>query len=110
MSFMYAATDRHPQLALLALAQVGVLHRRQFVTCDVSRRFVDAQVTAERWTAVGEQVVLLQNASPTRSQLMWIAVLDAQPPAALGSHTALALAGFEPFAAEAERIHLIVTR
>lgn len=55
-------------------------------------------------------MVLLQNAPPDRRQLMWIAVLDAGPLAALGSHTALELMGFEPFAVEAADIHLIVPR
>src|SRR5690606_41084007 len=47
---------------------------------------------------------------PSRRQLMWAAVLDAGPPAALASHTSLELAGFRAFAAEAELIHLIVPR
>lgn len=40
---------------------------------------------------------------------MWVAVLDAGE-CALGSHTALELAGFRSFATEAEAIHLIVPR
>ena len=39
---------------------------------------------------------------------MWLAVLDAEGLAALGSHTSLELAGFKPFAREAKEIHLIV--
>jgi len=58
---------------------------------------------------MSEQVVLLQNAPPTRRQLMWVAVLDAGE-CALGSHTSLELAGFRSFAIEAETIHLIVPR
>ena len=41
---------------------------------------------------------------------MWIAVLDASPLAALCSHTSLELAGFKPFASEAQHIHLLVPR
>jgi len=41
---------------------------------------------------------------------MWVAVLDAGWPVALGSHTALELAGFRSPAREAQAIHLIVPR
>jgi hypothetical protein len=41
---------------------------------------------------------------------MWLAVLDGGSGAALGSHTALELAGFVAFAAEASDVHLIVPR
>ena len=41
---------------------------------------------------------------------MWAAVLDAGYPAALGSHTALELQGFKPFAREAEQLHLLIER
>ena len=59
---------------------------------------------------VGHKVVLLQNAPPTREQLMHIAVLDAESLVALASHTALELAGFRGFAKEADEIHLVVPR
>ena len=41
---------------------------------------------------------------------MWACVLDAGPAAALASHTALELAGFKPFADEADQIHLLIGR
>ena len=41
---------------------------------------------------------------------MWLVLLDAGEDAALGSHTALELAGFKGFAREAADIHLIVQR
>lgn len=107
---MYAATETHPQLARQAWLQRGVLHRDQFRALGLSRHFVSAQISASRWTSIGENVVLLQNAPPDRRELMWIAVLDAGPVAALGSHTALELAGFESFATEANDIHLVVPR
>ena len=56
----------------------GVLHRSQFGTLGVTRGFVAAQIAAGRWMPVGHKVVLLQNAPPTREQLMQIAVLDAE--------------------------------
>ena len=110
MAGMYAATESHPMLAERAALQNGVLSRRQLRELGLTAHFVTAQLDARRWTAVGDSVVLLQNAPPTRSQLIWMAVLDAQPPAALCSHTALELAGFRGFASEADEIHLIVDR
>jgi hypothetical protein len=107
---MYAATEPFPDLSALARTQLGVVHRRQFRACGASRAYVIAQLDANRWTAVGDNVVLLQNAPPIRAQPIWLAALDAPPPAALGSHTALELAGSEPFGAEATQIHLIVAR
>jgi very-short-patch-repair endonuclease len=110
ITLMYAATEHHPQLVELSVRQLGVVHRRQLRDCGVSRSYLIAQLDARRWSAVGDNVVLLQNAPPTRSQLIWLAVLDAPPPAAIGSHTALELLGFEPLASEAADIHLIVRR
>jgi hypothetical protein len=74
------------------------------------RSYIRNQLDAERWTACGDKVLLLQNAQPTRRQLMWIAILDASPIAALCSHTSLELAGFRTFATEAKQIHLLVPR
>ena len=67
------------------------------------RSYIRNQLDAERWTACGDKVLLLQNAQPSRRQLMWIAILDASPIAALCSHTSLELAGFRTFATEAKR-------
>jgi hypothetical protein len=107
---MYAATEHHEGLARLALAQLGVLHRDQLRRLEVSANYVEAQIKARRWTAVGANVVLLQNADHTQEQLMWLATLDAGPAAALGSHTSLELAGFAGFPGEARTLHLIVER
>jgi hypothetical protein len=74
------------------------------------RSYIRNQLDAERWTACGDKVLLLQNAQPSRRQLMWIAILDASPIAALCSHTSLELAGFRTFATEAKQIHLLVPR
>lgn len=93
----------------MARRQHGVIRRNQFAVCGVGRNEVAANVEANRWTALGQEVVLLQNAPPTRRQLMWIAVLDAGL-CALGCHTSLELAGFRVFAQEGEQIHLVVPR
>lgn len=107
---MFPGTDHHEELGRLAVGQRGVIHRDQFRSLDVSRAYVASQVDARRWTAIGQNVVLLQNAPPLRDQLMWLAVLDAGEDAALGSHTSMELAGFKGFSRESEVIHLIIQR
>jgi hypothetical protein len=94
----------------MARSQNGVIHRDQCRTIDLHRSYIRNQLDAQRWTAWGDKVLLLQNASPSRRQMLWIAVLDASPIAALCSHTSLELAGFKPFATEAKQIHVIVPR
>jgi hypothetical protein len=107
---MYARIANHPVAAALAVRQRGVATTAQLVERGISHRYVSHQITAERWRRYGRRTVLMQNAPPTRKQLMWIAVLDADPPAALASHTALEHAGFRAFAKEAELIHVLVDR
>lgn len=107
---MYPGTETHLALRALAERQHGALHRDQLRRLAVSPARVSSQLAARRWTAWGAKVVLLQNARPSRDQLMWLAVLDAGPLSALGSHTSLELAGFKSFAREATKVHLIVPR
>jgi hypothetical protein len=107
---MYPGTDHDEELHRLALHQRGVIHRDQFRMLGVSPAYVTSHLDALRWTAIGQNVVLLQNAPPLRDQLMWLAVLDAGEDAALGSHTSLELAGFKTSSREAAEIHLIVQR
>ena len=107
---MFPGTEHHQELRRLALRQCGVLHRDQLRSLDLSRAYVANQIDAHRWTAFGQNVVLLQNAPPLREQSMWLAVLDAGEDAALGSHTSLELAGFKGFSRESTQIHLIVQR
>lgn len=106
---MYAGTGPLPALLSIARRQVGVLRRQQLDELDVSKSQVKANLAAERWLAVGDKLVLLQNSPPDRRQLMWLAVLDAGA-CALGSHTSLELAGFRGFASEAALIHLVIPR
>jgi hypothetical protein len=70
---MFPGTDHHEELGRLALRQRGVIHRDQFRAVDVSRAYVASHIDGRRWTAFGENVVLLQNAPPLRDQLMWLA-------------------------------------
>jgi hypothetical protein len=85
-----------------------VIRRDQSEQFGVTRAFARNQIRASRWTQWGDHVLLMQNSGPTRRQLMLIAVLDVGYPAALASHTSLELAGFDSFANEAEKIHLII--
>jgi hypothetical protein len=107
---MFPGAEDNPKLLKVARCQQGVLHRRQLHALDLTAGYVSAQLAARRWSAVGHKVVVLQNAPLQRDQLLWLAVLDAEGLVALGSHTALELAGFTPIAREAREIHLVVTR
>jgi hypothetical protein len=107
---VYARIDANPRLAALAVRQQGAVRRHQILEYGLTYDYIDNQVAAERWRRYGRHVVLMQNAPPTRLQLMWIAVLDPEPPAALASHTALEHDGFRGFASEAEWVHVLVPR
>lgn len=87
-----------------------MLHRDQLHGLQVTAEFVRAQVNARRWTAHGENLVILQNSAPVRRQIMWMAVLDAGELSALCCHTALELAGFRGTSAEAEQVHVVVPK
>lgn len=106
---MYAQIHRSGALSAVARRQHGVVRRCQLASFGLGAHVVAANRGAERWQAIGERVVLLQNAPPNRRQLMWIAVLDAGT-CALGSHTSLELAGFRGFASEGDLIHLVIPR
>lgn len=93
-----------------AARAAGVLRRDHPEQYRLTRGFLRAQLDAGRWTRWGDHLVLAQNAPPTRQQVMWMALLDAGPPAALASHTALEVAGFVPFAREAQDVHVVIPR
>lgn len=107
---MYAGTDLHPALAALAAHQGGAVRRDQLAAVGVSHDHAAHEVSAQRWSAWGRHVILLQNAPPRRTQLMWIAVLDCGARCALCSHTSLEVAGFHGFGSEVSAIHVVVAR
>jgi hypothetical protein len=107
---MYALDDASAPLRLLINQQLGVATRTQLTEVGISQHMMRAQISARRWQSWGFHVVIMHNFEPTRQQLMWAAVLDTGYPAALGSHTALELHGFRPFAREADHLHLLVER
>ena len=96
---------------------VALLHRQSGVAtldhlagCRMSVARVRAHVAARRWQRFGDRCVLTHNHVPTRSQLMWLAVLDYRTPAALAGVTALEVAGFRFFGREVEQVHVVVPR
>jgi hypothetical protein len=103
------ATPAPKHLASRAYA-AGVVRRDAAGAWGMSESFARNQVRASRWTLWGDHIVLMQNANPSRIQVMLMALLDAGAAATLGSHTALELAGFVGWAEEAAQIHLIVPR
>lgn len=94
----------------LAEVQTGVATRTQLAGAGLTRHEIRAQLEGGRWQTWGSHVVVLHNAALSRRQLLWAALLDPGPPAALASHTALELAGFRSFATEASAVHLLVER
>jgi hypothetical protein len=104
--YAYSIPTGQARLAL----EVGILRRDQLGTLGLTESFARNEVRASRWTQWGDHVLLMQNAPPSRQQLMWIALMDAGPFAVLGSHTALELLGFRSWAQEAEDVHLIISR
>jgi hypothetical protein len=107
---MYAMTFTNPDVSQLAEVQHGVSTRQQLMGLGLTLSTIDAQLGAQRWKTWGSHVLIMHNFEPTRTQLMWAAVLDARYPVALASHTSLELHGFKPFAREASQVHLIIER
>jgi hypothetical protein len=79
----------------LAVAQAGVVARRQLLEQGYGARYVDAQVAAERWRLVSDVVVSTTTGPLSREQLMWAGVLHAGPGTAIGGLTALELHGLQ---------------
>jgi hypothetical protein len=108
---MYPGVGDNAALAELARRQAGVVHRDQLRQVAVDPAVVRAHLAAMRWTAIGQNLVFLQNGNTWhRPQLMWAAVLEAGQPCALGAYTSLELVGFESRAREAQQVHLIIPR
>jgi hypothetical protein len=81
----------------LVRRQSGVLTRRQCAEAGVSRWHIRNQLAARRWQLFG-RVVVLHNGPITRTQQLWVAVLNHRVPSALAGLTAcewLGLKGFE---------------
>jgi hypothetical protein len=88
--------------------QAGLATRAQLRAAGVSPDRLRAEVDAERWQLLNEQVVCTHNGPLTRDQACWAAVLSAQGPAALCGLTALERLGVRGF--ETDEVHVVVTK
>jgi very-short-patch-repair endonuclease len=93
-------------LRRIARSQDGVVSREQLRAYDVNPNRVRNQQMAGRWQTVGRRVVVLHNGPITWNQLCWIGLLHVGPAGALGSFTALQLAGLERWARD--EVHVSV--
>ncbi len=79
----------------VATGQGGLIARRQLIRLGYDDRYVDRQVSAERWQLVSDVVVATTTGALTREQLMWVGVLHAGPNSAIGGLTALERRGLQ---------------
>jgi hypothetical protein len=108
---MYGAADtlrRHPRLAALAVQQAEAVTRAQLEALGVEWFHIAAQIHGGRWREVVPGVIVLHCGPLPTATRRWVAVLAAGPGAALGSWTALELAGLEGWQRTA--IHVVVRR
>jgi len=105
---VYAYDDIRPGLADLVAQQDGVCSVTQLLAHQVHRRHVEQQLRQRRWSRWGPRVVLLQNAPPTRRQLLWAAVLHSGPYSALTGLTALEASGLQTITSDL--LHAVVPR
>ncbi|MFC8921178.1 hypothetical protein [Cellulosimicrobium sp. NPDC057127] len=99
---------RVPGFARLRAEQAFVATRAQLRALGITPGHVATQLRARRWTQVSSDVVLLHNGPPTARSELWIAVLGAPEPVAIGSWTALALHGLTGWPRPG--VHVVVRR
>ena len=92
----------------LARQQHAVVTRGQLAGLGITSRHVGNQLTAMRWRAVTSDVVVLHNGPLPAEAERWAAVLDAEPPVALGSWTGLARHGLRGW--DRPGTHIVVPR
>jgi hypothetical protein len=100
--------DVRYRLAELAVNQDGIARRDEVYGCGLSANGLAAMLSAGRWRARGEIIVVLHNGPLTRRQELWAAVLNAGHPAALAARTAATghgLAGWD-----AECVEIVVPK
>lgn len=91
-------------------AQNQVARVQQLVDAGLTRKYIQSQVDARRWTRYGDHCVVTHNHVPTRVQRMWLAVLEPAGPVCLAAWTSLETAGFKFFGDELKPIHILVVR
>jgi hypothetical protein len=97
-------------VARLMHHQSGVATYGQLVGAGMTRDQVRAYVDGGRWQRVGRHCLVSHNFTPSRAQVMWIAVLDPPDLVALAGFTSLQLRGFTFFGREPELLHVVVRR
>lgn len=98
----------HDALLELAVAQEGIARRDQVLRLGVSAHVVEAMVSAARWRARGDQVLVLHNGPLTNRQELWAAVLNCPPPVGLAARTAAADYGLKRWPSDS--IEILVPR
>lgn len=88
--------------------QCAVVRRDQLFKVGLSRSALQSMLDMCRWTAHGELVVVMHNGPLTRSQQLWLAVLNAGPIAGLAARTAATEQGLVGW--DAECIEILVPR
>lgn len=107
---MTIGNDPRSDVRSMIAAQCGVATLEQLESAGVTRSFVASQVAGRRWQRYGDHCVLTHNSTLTRSQQMWLAILDPVVPAALAGLTALEVVGFTFFGREMNSIHIVYAR
>ncbi len=92
----------------LLRVQRGVVSRDQLRMVGLCWQHVEHHLHAVRWTALGPNVVALENGILDAEQLRWAAVLAAGPRAALCAWTALEQQGLRGY--ERDAVHVVVPR
>lgn len=100
--------ERTPGLVQLARRQHAVVTRGQLSGVGITARHVASQLAARRWRTVTSDVVVLHNGPLPREAELWVAILDAEPPVALGSWTGLAKHGLRGW--DRSGTHIVVPR
>lgn len=97
-----------PGLGGLLRRQHGVATRAQLRGLGVTPTHVTSQVAARRWRSLTSDLVVLHTGPLGREAQLWSAVLDAEPPVAVGSWTGLAEHGLVGW--DRPGLHVVVPR
>ncbi|QDW62245.1 hypothetical protein [Oerskovia sp. KBS0722] len=95
-------------LAQLAARQAQVVTRTQLAELGVNRFHVASQLSARRWQLGAPEVLVLYSGPLSPDTRLWLGVLAATAPAAIGAWTGLALHGLRGW--ERPGMHLVVRR
>lgn len=93
-----------PDVHDLAVAQDGVISRRQLHRAGVTRWMIEANLRAARWRLHGRQSICLHTGELGAAALRWYAVHEAGPRAAIDGVSALEASGLSGFVADHVRV------